>query len=946
MKAQILRSSRKGEIPPYFPGWLKERFGAHFAQISTDTTLRMRSAVKDIARMRLGAVPEDVEQLAKNFRNPPQGMDDLKFILGYETEEGERILGSIETGHSGTDEALLTYKERYPEDYASALKALGLPRSKSRHAAAFLISQEPVSDFIPMMSVGDKETRVTAFTAASVEAMGGLKVDFLVVKCIKDIEDCVRLVQDRHVGKKSTHDISFDEFQEKMAELKAADDPEEEPSFPRSHNLSLEAQEIDGQWVTPERLIPLPNGKMGDIYRLPSDDLVYRDIMEGRVETVFQLNTPAAMKWMENFRFTRRDGTQAIRSLADIANFTALDRPGPLDYYVRNPDWTGDPDDPKAKHNMLVEFARRLRGYKPSPDVPPALDEIAKETLGIMVYQETLTQVFQELSGCDLSVAEEFRSHVSKKKNDLVEKDKVLFLQGAIPKLGEEQARDIFKSMQTWSNYGFCIDGDQEIVTDKGLKAMRDITTSDKVSDGYFFHHPVKVWKSGQKEVLEVTLEDNTTVRATADHRFLYREGWISLKDLIDHKTFETKRQIGPIKILSFRSLGIKDVYDMEMPNESFLLANGAIAHNCKAHAYSYAAIAYTTAYLKHHYPLEWWCAVLRNADKEKINEKLWKYCAHLVEFPDITQSAPNWEIQGDKIRAPLGVLEGVGPMAHNQICKYLPYTSIEDFAQKIQKHRVDNSFPRMKMDKKLGKEVEVMSLGRNNISRTTVYKLIVAGVFKSFFPENATVKECLAEYDAAMLKHYGKTYKTSMKKTYPTLDPLGRYQTKKLVLPIFGADLRKEVIKSPLPEYIKVYEGTRWRFAYTSKWRGKEKDLEDPIVGFTKLEELATTRQLPEYGIKCAVIAHVDERTIGKWGPFKANERLDLTLDVGGGRYTVPGWPPQGQNKLPDNLLEINKGDIGVFLLARNNPDRGFSIRDFRIIRKAIDQQEENAND
>ena len=119
-----------GDGTPENPGWLKQRFGDCFAQLSVDTTLKLRSCVKDVARVQHGGrVPEDIEKWTKDFLNAPQGVEDRDFIFGYAGSDKSWVKGSIES-----DVALQEYIKKYPGDWEIVQKALGLTRQKSRHA--------------------------------------------------------------------------------------------------------------------------------------------------------------------------------------------------------------------------------------------------------------------------------------------------------------------------------------------------------------------------------------------------------------------------------------------------------------------------------------------------------------------------------------------------------------------------------------------------------------------------------------------------------------------------------------------------------------------------------------------------------------------------------------------------------------------------------------------
>lgn len=385
-------------------GWLNKRFGDHFAQISVDTTLKLRSSVKDVARVLNNKhVPKEIEELTKKFENAPQGISDSDFLFGYDNN-GEWVQGSIER-----DEAVQEYIKKYPKEWEIVQGCLGLARQKGRHASAYVVANKPIHEFIPLTSVSG--VTVTQYTAPSVEAVGGLKMDFLVINVLNDISDTIKLIQERH-GQKQTEPVV-----------------------------------LNGKKVPPHRIIP-HKGQLLDIWALPEDRAVFNDICSGKTETVFQFNTPGATQWLKEFNHLRPDKKgKLLNSIEDLAAFTALDRPGPLDARIKS-------DDGK-EHNMLVEFARRAAGKPPSGDSMPILNELLPETHGVIVYQEQLTKIYQVLGGTTGAEADEFRVHISKKQMEKVMKDKAVFMRGAVDRLGTEGAEKLWGMMETFAQYGF-----------------------------------------------------------------------------------------------------------------------------------------------------------------------------------------------------------------------------------------------------------------------------------------------------------------------------------------------------------------------------------------------------------------------------------------------------------------------------------------------------------
>jgi hypothetical protein len=806
-------------LKPWFPGWFWERFGDHYAQISADTTLKLKSSIKDVSRATrkrctscrttyetsdhisvcpgcgnkrvVGFVPDDIEALTKTMLLP-KGVDDYDFVVGYE-ENGVWVKGSSEPGHSNTDNSLLVYVDRYPQDWEIVKRSLGLTRQKTKHPCAFLIANKPISQFIPLVTVTDSQ--VTSFTYSGVEAVGGLKMDFLVVNSLKDIQDCIKIVQERTSG------------------------------------LQKHSVIINDRRVPPHRLVVVPGGGLADIWDLPEDQKVFDDVAEGKTETVFQFNTSGAVKWLTHFNHVSKDGKKAIRSIADMAAFTALDRPGPLDVEVSNPDWNGPQTSPEARHNMLVEFARRARGGKGSGDVLKALDELIPETHGIMCFQEQLQYIYQKMTGCSGAEAEDFRTAVAKKKKDKVDQAHPGFIERAGAKIGEEAAAQLWETMRTWAQYGFN-----------------------------------------------------------------------------------------------------------------------------KSHAVCYAVIGYACAWLKHYYPLEWWCSVNRNATKDEVNEKFWRHCGKFITLPDIKISKENWVIEGTKIRAPISLLHGVGEKAHLVLCAYAPYNDIEDFAEKMVEYRdaLKTKSRKPKKHPKTGviKEIEVVSLGRCPVTRDTVYKLIVAGVMESLFPEDAGVSRCLEMYDdaivAAALKRCKGTpadikawksahtsYRKQATKSYPDLDAISKYQVKKGVLPAYGTDLRSIVCQFNLP-FLEVINNNKMWYKWDQHGNHGKTSQHDSVIGYEKLDTIVETKVLPSGGYRTAVLAYIEEKRAFRYGENKSKEAMDFTLEVGGGKYNFVHWPNR-EGVLNQSIKDIKVGSVVVVLLVRNDPQYPFSIKKIEVIRDAF---------
>jgi len=751
----ITNSSKNGTLVPYFPGWLEERFPGHYAQIGTVNTLKLKMAVKDVARFKLGFVPPDIEQLSKGFVMPPQGVNDHKFIMGYEVN-GEHVPGSIQS-----DKNLQEYIKKYPDHWEIVKEALSLWRSRGRHAAGYVISNEPIDEFIPTSKVSD--VKVLDFTGPECEGVGAIKYDFLVVNSLLDIQEACRIIQTRYLKDEGLKFI------------------------------------INGKPVPRIRVIPDKDGNLMDIWDLPPDEAVFKDISDLKTETIFQFDSASARKWLKYFQ-------GSIHSVNDLAIFTALDRPGPLDYFVSNP------DSPSEKHNMLVEYSRRAKGLLGSPDVVKELDMLCPDTKGIMVFQESLMKVYQYFTECSDTESDEFRANVGKKKKDKIDQAYSVFMERAVNKVSKETAQAVWESLVTWAKYGFN-----------------------------------------------------------------------------------------------------------------------------KSHSVSYCITSYACAYLKHHYPLEWWTAVLRNATKDEVNTKFWMYCGNFVLLPDVSLSKGNWSIEGDKIRAPISLLTGMGDAAHAQLAKSAPYSDLKAFCRAIVEHQKANPITKEKLDKD-GTVKKTVTWGRNALDIGKIHSMIVSGVMDSLFDQGLTISEKIDLYHNTMKELYlaeGKKYNRS-KKTFPALDALGRYQAKKAVLPPYGEDLRPVLVQIGLPDFIE-YDKRAMRM--------KDGDSFISVIGPKGLLDLETAQDFLLKHIRCGMIGYIEKKE-SFYYQNKSKQAYKFILEFGGLKREFVVWPDYYSGEIPESVKNVKVGSIIAAIIEKRAGKPDISVKDLTVIREPLDSEEPNKDD
>ncbi|MBI4523912.1 MAG: DNA polymerase III subunit alpha [Deltaproteobacteria bacterium] len=159
--------------------YVKEKYGSDkVAQIATFGTLKAKAAIKDVGRA-LGFSFAETDAIAKLVPAPKQGFD---YSLADAIKMEPRLQG------------LLKSDPRVKNLIDHALRLEGLTRHASTHAAGVVLSNRPLVDYLPLFV--DKEGGiVTQFGMESVEKIGLIKFDFLGLKTLTLIHDCLKIIE-------------------------------------------------------------------------------------------------------------------------------------------------------------------------------------------------------------------------------------------------------------------------------------------------------------------------------------------------------------------------------------------------------------------------------------------------------------------------------------------------------------------------------------------------------------------------------------------------------------------------------------------------------------------------------------------------------------------------------------------------------------------------------
>ncbi len=345
---------RRGEVIDY----VIRKYGAdHVAQIVAFGTMAARGSVRDVGRA-LAMPYASVDSVAKLIPT------DINMTI----EKALTISKELKQVYD-TDPAVHNLI-----DVAKSIE--GMPRHITIHAAGVVITDKPVSNYVPLSKSDD--AIVTQFTMTTLEELGLLKMDFLGLRNLTVIHDACEMIH---------------EF---------------EPQF--------------------------------DINNIPENDkAVFAMMSSGNSDGVFQFESQGMKNVLTQLKPT---------SIEDLIAVISLYRPGPMDSiptYISN---RHNPSNIRYDH--------------------PILEDILNVTNGCIVYQEQVMQIFRTLAGYSLGRADIVRRAMSKKKHDVMEKEKHIFINGLVDENGnievegclrrgvdEKTALSVFSQMESFASYAF-----------------------------------------------------------------------------------------------------------------------------------------------------------------------------------------------------------------------------------------------------------------------------------------------------------------------------------------------------------------------------------------------------------------------------------------------------------------------------------------------------------
>jgi len=269
----------------------------------------------------------------------------------------------------------------------------GLSRHASTHAAGIVISPEPLTEYLPLFKAPNEDAITTQFDMNAIKDLGLLKFDFLGLKTLTIIDKAEKIINQ---------------------------------SAPLPGDGSQETAVSGGRF---------------SIKNIPLDDAPsYELLSAGKTAGIFQLESSGM-----------RDLLTRLRPdvFEDLIALVALYRPGPLgsgmvDEFIQGKNSGKSTDNERTATGSIAKLNI------------PKLNDILKETHGIILYQEQVMEIAHKLANFSLAQADILRKAMGGKNPEEMEKMKNIFIEGLKSnKVSEKKAEMLYKLILQFAQYGF-----------------------------------------------------------------------------------------------------------------------------------------------------------------------------------------------------------------------------------------------------------------------------------------------------------------------------------------------------------------------------------------------------------------------------------------------------------------------------------------------------------
>lgn len=167
-----------------------------------------------------------------------------------------------------------------------------------------------------------------------------------------------------------------------------------------------------------------------DLEAIPLQDArTFKVFQKGDTDGIFQFESSGMRDYLKRSKPAR---------IEDLIVLNALYRPGPL------------------QSGMAEVYVNRKLGREAVSYIFPELEEILRDTYGIIVFQEQVMQISVRIAGFSMSEADEMRKIMGKKQADKMPAQEKKFVERAVARnFARKKVEELFSQMATFAEYGF-----------------------------------------------------------------------------------------------------------------------------------------------------------------------------------------------------------------------------------------------------------------------------------------------------------------------------------------------------------------------------------------------------------------------------------------------------------------------------------------------------------
>ncbi len=600
-----------------------------YPDVDTDVADKHRGKLKKYIEDKYGA--DHVASVATYiYFSPKSAIKAACRVMAVPYKEANDLVKDIETLQ---DFRKVKYKEfhtKYPDVYKLAKGLDGRLSGTGYHAAATIISQQVLTDLTSVetrkLEGEDFRQPVIALDKDDAEEIGFIKYDFLGLKTLSVVDDCVKAIQSNH-------------------------------------------------------------GRMIDTLQITNDDdKVFAMISEGNTVGVFQAEASASTKVIKEMGIENFTDLVASNALVRPGAWKAFG----AEYIARKkgykkvtyptPHSEGYLKDTWGfylfqEQSMLVcteiaglskEDADKIRKLTAHKEDVSKLAPFKEKFLNGAMKQ--VSQKVAEKLWNDIELTAEYSFNKCLASDTTVE---VKFGTTPNTKIETMTVERLYAQMK--------------LVGDKVDFYLRGPATIGRLDVGAPAWHKVSaVYDAGVNDVWRVWTDSETYIDATSTHKHRLSKNWKEAFRIGQGDQIWTDK--GKVKVAGNRYAGQQQTYDIMLETEPHAFyANGFLTSN--SHSVAYSKLSYITAWLKYYYPAEFMTALLNNEkDQNSISDYL-SECKRLgieVKTPDVNKSGMGYTTSDNVIYMGLSNIKYISDKLAERLINLRPFLNYSDMSSRI----------------------------------------------------------------------------------------------------------------------------------------------------------------------------------------------------------------------------------------------------------------------